>query len=157
MKNTKIYCFNLEKWLTGENKELFFYGNCAAGKSFLAKKLSKYFNDSNIVEDIEIEKYFLSRHNCIKSHTIIASNLSIYYHNVDITKDSIIFVKSFSISLFFRRVIRKGILTALKPKVSFNLYEKQFMRFYKNESKILGKQIFCTQQLFTEIQAYLHR
>ena len=78
MKNTKIYCFNFEKWLLGENKELFFVGNSRAGKSFIVKKLNKLLS-SNIIEDTNIDSYFIDKNLKKEKNTIIASYLFIYY------------------------------------------------------------------------------
>ncbi len=161
---SEIFCFNLESWLNGKNDTLYFIGDSRTGKSTFSKKL-KYFSgikDIEIIEDFQISDFSLNEEEKIKGIKYIAcSNLCVEYCHLDLKVDSIIFFchipfYKFIFTIFHRFEYKETFMQYLRL-YKFNLYEKQLRRYYKNESKIFGKPVFDLQQLFAEIQAYIHR
>lgn len=160
---TEIFCFNIESWLNDKNDTLYFLGNSRTGKSKFSKKL-KYFSgikDIKIIEDFQISDFSLNREKIKGKKYIVCSNLCIEYCHLDLKTDSIIFFchipwYKLIFTLFYRLKNKETFMQYLRL-YKFNAYEKQLRRYYKNESKIFGKPVFNLQQLFAEIQAYVHR
>ena len=159
---SKIFCFNIEDWLDGKNDVLYFLGNSRTGKSRFSKKLKHFSGIKNveIVEDSDVEIFSRSEKIEGKKY-IVCSNTCVMCCPVDLKKDSIIFFRHIPfyklIFTIFHRLENKETFLQYVRLFKFNAYEKQLRRYYKNESKIFGKPVFDLQQLFAEIQAYIHR